>query len=46
MPAMSDPFTHGQLCVALSRVACWQCVTVMLHSQLYDIRNLVLKHLL
>jgi hypothetical protein len=34
------------LYVALSRVACWLCVTVMLHSQQYDIRNVVLKHLL
>ncbi len=42
----SDPFTHGQLYVALSRVACWLCVTVMLQSHLYDVRNLVLRHLL
>ncbi len=40
----SDPFTHGQLYVALSRVGGWDRVFV--YYQGYDIRNIVLKHLL
>ncbi len=40
----SDPFTHGQLYVALSRVSGWDCVYVM--SQESDIRNCVMKFLL
>jgi hypothetical protein len=42
----SDPFTHGQLYVALSRVSCWECMWVMLHTGECDIHNMVLKHLL
>jgi hypothetical protein len=42
----SDPFTHGQLYVALSRVSCWECMWVMLHTGESDIHNMVLKHLL
>ena len=42
----SDPFTHGQLYVALSRVACWLCIVVMMHEGESAIKNLVHKHLL
>lgn len=42
----SDPFTHGQLYVALSRVACWECLFVHLQSGVTDIHNCVLKHLI
>lgn len=42
----SDPFTHGQLYVALSRVASWDCVFVHLHSGVTDIHNCVHKHLI
>ena len=40
----SDPFTHGQLYVALSRVAGWDCITAC-HSN-SNIKNIVLRHLL
>jgi hypothetical protein len=40
----SDPFTHGQLYVALSRVSDWSCVFVL--SQDDDIRNYVMQFLL
>jgi len=40
----SDPFTHGQLYVALSRVGGWE--NVIAYYQGDDIRNIVLKHLL
>ena len=40
----SDPFTHGQLYVALSRVGGWD--RVIAYHQGDDIRNIVLKHLL
>jgi ATP-dependent DNA helicase PIF1 len=42
----SDPFTHGQLYVALSRVASWLCLFVKLHHKEHNIHNVVLKHLL
>ncbi len=42
----SDPFTHGQLYVALSRVASWDCVFVHLHDGVSDIHNCVHKHLI
>jgi ATP-dependent DNA helicase PIF1 len=42
----SDPFTHGQLYVALSRVASWHCLWVKLHTQDNGISNIVLQHLL
>ena len=42
----SDPFTHGQLYVALSRVASWECLYVKLHTGEYTVRNTVHKHLL
>ena len=42
----SDPFTHGQLYVALSRVASWNCLFVHLHSGETHIHNVVHKHLL
>jgi citrate lyase synthetase len=40
----SDPFTHGQLYVALSRVAGWDKVYTMYQGD--NIKNHVLKHLL
>lgn len=40
----SDPFTHGQLYVALSRVAGWHAVFVLYHSD--DIHNVVHQHVL
>ena len=40
----SDPFTHGQLYVALSRVAGWHKVFTMYHGD--NIKNHVLRHLL
>ena len=40
----SDPFTHGQLYVALSRISDWSCVYVL--SQDDDIRNCVMRFLL
>lgn len=40
----SDPFTHGQLYVALSRVGGWDRVFVQFQGE--DIKNIVLKHLL
>jgi hypothetical protein len=40
----SDPFTHGQLYVALSRVAGWDCITACHTSN--NIKNVVLRHLL
>jgi hypothetical protein len=40
----SDPFTHGQLYVALSRVAGWDCITACHTSS--NIKNIVLRHLL
>ncbi len=42
----SDPFTHGQLYVALSRVASWDCLFFHMHSGEQHIHNVVLKHLL
>jgi hypothetical protein len=42
----SDPFTHGQLYAALSRVAAWSCLYVKLHHQENQVHNVVLKHLL
>jgi hypothetical protein len=40
----SDPFTHGQLYVALSRVGGWERVVACHQGD--DIKNIVLKHLL
>lgn len=40
----SDPFTHGQLYTALSRVGGWECVYAMHQGD--DIKNCVLRHLL
>ena len=40
----SDPFTHGQLYVALSRVAGWECIST--HHTSNNIKNCVLRHLL
>jgi ATP-dependent exoDNAse (exonuclease V) alpha subunit len=40
----SDPFTHGQLYTALSRVGGWECVFAMHQGD--DIKNCVLRHLL
>jgi hypothetical protein len=42
----SDPFTHGQLYVALSRVASWHNLSVHLHSGETRVHNVVHKHLL
>ncbi len=42
----SDPFTHGQLYVALSRVASWESLWVLLRSDEDTIHNMVIKHLL
>lgn len=42
----SDPFTHGQLYVALSRVASWNNLFVHLHSGENNIQNVVHRHLL
>jgi ATP-dependent DNA helicase PIF1 len=40
----TDPFTHGQLYVALSRVGGWQHVIAFFQGD--NIKNVVLKHLL
>jgi len=40
----SDPFTHGQLYVALSRVAGWHCIAAFHKND--NIKNIVLRHLL
>ena len=40
----SDPFTHGQLYVALSRVAGWHCIVAFHKND--NIKNIVLRHLL
>jgi ATP-dependent DNA helicase PIF1 len=42
----TDPFAHGQLYVALSRVANWACVQVVLPQGVTSIVNLVYQHLL
>jgi hypothetical protein len=42
----SDPFTHGQLYVALSRVSSWISLWIMVHEGETSIHNIVLKHLL
>ena len=42
----SDPYTHGQLYVALSRVSSWDSLHVYMHEGQSDIRNVVLKHLI
>jgi ATP-dependent DNA helicase PIF1 len=42
----SDPYTHGQLYVALSRVSSWDSLYVSMHAEQTEIRNVVLQHLL
>jgi hypothetical protein len=42
----SDPFAHGQLYVALSRVAGWDRVRVLLRNGITTIKNLVYRHLI
>jgi ATP-dependent DNA helicase PIF1 len=41
----SDPFTHGQLYVALSRVAGWSSIVAHYHGR-DNVKNCVLRHLL
>jgi hypothetical protein len=42
----SDPYTHGQLYVALSRVSSWDSLYVKMHAEQTEVRNVVLQHLL
>ena len=42
----SDPFAHGQLYVALSRAAGWNCVRVLMRNGITAIKNLVYRHLI
>ena len=42
----SDPFAHGQLYVALSRVAGWDRVRVLMRNGITTIKNLVYRHLI
>jgi hypothetical protein len=42
----TDPFAHGQLYVALSRVANWACVHVVMPVGMVSIVNLVHRYLL
>ena len=41
----TDPFAHGQLYVALSRVANWGCIRVVMRPGIESLHNLVYTHL-